>query len=197
MTKRRKPKAPHDKSARYSHTLPEWYRALFHAINPRSSSKALRKLVSYALQNGAAEDLLGIPTAALVDPTMPGSPINVDTIAALVLGSRTPAQQIGGWVSMKKHSQVHGAPTIKPDGSLGWNDGRTPPPPATVYPDDYDGDEPAPQIQHQPPTQIAPVQPQRQPAAPYTGSLMDKPGNQLTEADIAELGRLMFGAPPA
>jgi hypothetical protein len=126
MANKQRSKGPHNRIYTTSIGLPAWYRALLLAIDPKSNSRAMRILVNHALQSGAAERLLGIPTAILVDPTSPGSPVNVETIATLVLGNRTPAQQVGGWTRMRNHIEVYGAPFVKPDGSLGWNDGRTP-----------------------------------------------------------------------
>jgi len=83
MANKQRIEGPHNKIMPTTVGLPAWYRPLLLAISPRSSSQGLRALVDYALQNGAAQHLLGVADDVR----------DLESIAQLVIGCRTPVQQ--------------------------------------------------------------------------------------------------------
>jgi hypothetical protein len=151
MKTRKTVKAAHNKAACYSISLPAWYRPLLMAIDPKSNSRALRILVTHALQNGAAQRLLNLPDGMT----------DLDAIAAQVMAGRTLAQQCGGWRKMQTYLEVH------PD-LVGTTTQHNPAPQPTPLPQPMtadeafamwgdDDDEPPAQVAPYIPTQVAPA----------------------------------------
>jgi hypothetical protein len=189
MKTRKTAKAAHNKAACYSISLPAWYRPLLMAIDPKSNSRALRILVTHALQNGAAQRLLNLPDG-LVD---------LEAIAAQVMAGRTLAQRCGGWRKMQTYLEVH------PDlvGTTAQHNPAQPTPlPQPLTADEAfamwgdDDDEPPTQVNPAPyiPTQVA----HYIPAAPITAA----PVSRSTASTIAQTEALMleiqqgFSMPP-
>ena len=187
MKTRKTAKAAHNKAACYSISLPAWYRPLLMAIDPKSNSRAMRILVTHAMQNGAAERLLNLP-AGLID---------MEAIAVQVMAGRTLAQQCGGWRKMQTYLEVH------PD-LVGTTAQRNPAPQPTPLPQPMtaaeafamwgdDDDEPPTQVSPAPyiPAQVAPApQPTQAPTTRSTASTIAQ-----TEALMLEIQQ-GFSLPP-
>ena len=188
MTKRKAPRAAHNKSTAIHATLPAWYRSLLMAIDPKSNSRALRLLVTHALQSGAAERFLGLPVG----------PADPEAVAQAILAGQTLAQAVGGYDRMRRHLATYDGDVTRAMAAARENQQHRlaqqtqSPRQNDPIPDGYDEDDRIPPgpIAPPTPTQVATAQP----VAP-------KPAHNLastiaeTEAIMAEIQK-GFSLPP-